>query len=548
MFPTEQGQAPDLLLPLTLLSRYLFFLGRRPISTSNTGFLTKRIHALQTLVPLLQNRDDQQLDAIASRLVELTPANLFRHSSAIQHALKKRVAKNLPRDIVVGRECPPQDFWRPIRRCLLVLAPGIGIGDEIITFAIPSCLHRLVPDMEITVLSMYPGLWDGIAHIKTVLNYHTAAELVSALRNSGDYDLVFLADFEPPGLMPAICGEPAVTRYMELSLGTRSLSCLDNTCRELFQMPVLESYNVNFYECLHHMMSWLGVPGRLPHRHSLDGTFRAVRDVPKNFVIVVSPFTSKEDPSERYWSQLLAGMLPAEISRPVRIMIDTGASSASESFAVALSRSARTQHPNVNCQVARCRTGRNVPLDEMMCCFRSADPAHAAPLFGCLTLVIASKGVENWRVPSPASFYLPMEASAARVAATIRAILREFAPTPHNKCAFTPRSSRECLRLRQVSLDVEEALQSQTSWSELHTLWNRFSGCYAELLASLHHWPEPYSMLFSDQDYQKLWIPFPKRDTDLSRIHLQNRFRDWLSSNLHKYAAFETTTRQGEEL
>ncbi len=209
MLTAKKAQAPDLLLPLTLLSRYLFFLSRRPISASNTGFLDKRLHSLKSLAPLLQNREDSELDEIVSRLIGLTAANLFRHGSAIQQLLRKRTTEALPRDIVVASEAVPEEFWKPVRRCLLVLGPGIGIGDEIITFLVPSCLARLMPQAEITVLSNYEGLWDCVRCVQSIENYSNAVELLSALRNrDGGYDLVVLVDFEPPDFLPAIACEP----------------------------------------------------------------------------------------------------------------------------------------------------------------------------------------------------------------------------------------------------------------------------------------------------------------------------------------------------
>ncbi len=335
-------------------------------------------------------------------------------------------------------------------------------------------------------------------------------------------------------------------------MGGRSLSVLDNEKREVFRIAPLEPYFNNFYDCLGQMMLWLGVAKGLPARNQIFQEDAQQHEVTADFRIAVSPFTSKEDPSERYWSQLLTQMLPAEISRRVRIVIDTGASPESEAFATALSRSTRmSSHPNVLCRVAQCHTSRNVSLADIVCCFRDADmvitadsfPAHAAPLFGRLTFVIARAGAKNWRVPCPTNFYLPAEATAAEIAGTIRMLLREYAADTRTTSMFTPRESRECRSLRESSSNLGRALGSGASWEDLQDLWELFSNGYADVLKVIHSWPEQYSVLLSDHNYQSLWAPFPNRDTPQSRNHVASRFNDWLNSNLQKYLLLEPNGR-----
>ena len=51
--------------------------------------------------------------------------------------------------------------------------------------------------------------------------------------------------------------------------------------------------------------------------------------------------------------------------------------------------------------------------------------AHAGPLFGCVTLVLAKSELKDWRVPSEDSFYFDPESPVDEVAATMAGLLAE---------------------------------------------------------------------------------------------------------------------------
>src|SRR5690242_5803364 len=124
----------DSLLPLTLLSRYLLFLGRRPVSSSNSHFLQSRIAALQSLAWRFENSPNPVVRTVAAQLRSLTCANFHRLGPAMQIALVGYSCDDLPRDFIVSREKPELDGWRDAQRVLIVFGPGIGVGDEILCF------------------------------------------------------------------------------------------------------------------------------------------------------------------------------------------------------------------------------------------------------------------------------------------------------------------------------------------------------------------------------------------------------------------------------
>jgi len=537
--------APDLQLPLTLLLRYLFFLSRRPVSASNSGFLSRRIAGLQSLGSFLRNRDDRDLNQVAEQLEELTPASLFRLAPTIRSLLKDRLREDLPPDVLVRPSPPPPSFWKGIRRITVIYGPAIGIGDEMICFPIPACLRQLAPEARIAVSSAYADLWTRVNGPEMVKHYTSLREIVAELRAPRDAnDLILLVDFESPGLVAAICKEPAVGRYAELSLGARTFSLLDASSREIYQMAGTEAYYIGYYTCLDRMMAWMGVTRPLPDRRGLlKKTGREARA--DEFTILVSPFTSKGDPSERYWSSLLANIIPAELPGRVRLRLDTGATPASESFAVALCRSIRRQeHPDVRCEIMRAETGRNIPVAEFLSQLAGADmvitadsfPAHAAALFDCLTVVIAGRGAENWRAPIQRGFYLPAEAPAALTRDAIRAMIREYCTEPRSRPAgFGPGERHEMERLRLAAARVSDALARDAAWSELLASWNEFAAALSAAAMLLEGWPGHFDLLFGDRDYTRLIAPVRWPDSAETRLHLAARFDEWRSSNLRSY-------------
>ncbi len=220
----------ELVLPATLLSRYLFFLERRPVSAANAHYRSSRIAALQSLAPLF---DDER---IAAPLRALTPSNLSLLAPELQRSVQPLLAWSTPRDLVATNDPPASAFWHDAQRLLVIYGPAIGIGDEIITSTLPRALRELAPHASIEVLTAYDGLWPRIAPEETARTYRDLSNLLTRLRGDGADSIVYV-DFEPPGLVNAMAHESHARRFIELSLGTRSLTLLDHAARRLHQLP-----------------------------------------------------------------------------------------------------------------------------------------------------------------------------------------------------------------------------------------------------------------------------------------------------------------------
>ncbi|HET8796638.1 MAG TPA: hypothetical protein VFO89_03060 [Thermoanaerobaculia bacterium] len=562
--PSAPPLDPDLVLPATLLSRYLFFLGRRPVSAANAHYRSSRIGALQSLAVLF---DDAE---IREPLRALTPANLFRVAPRLQNRLQPSLAYRLPRDLVATPHAPPPEFWRGVRRIAVIYGPAIGIGDEIVASSIPRVLQTLAPHASLDVLTAYAGLWERIAPDARASQYASLAVLLERIRGGGDEAIVYI-DFEPPGLLAAVAQEPGVTRFAELSVGTRSLTFLDASARRLHTMPAEQAARENFYDAVRAMSRWLLMTPQVssllmtPQLSSLlmtpqvsslamgptSGDERAEgpgqsalpalpalgADVPRNgrrrtidrlHRVVVSPFTSKEDPSERVWRGILtAALAPAP---ELHIVLDTGPNAATRAFAIAI-RDVLRAH-GLRCDLAA--GGRAASLGEMLDLARDADAviaadsylAHAAPLFGALTLVVAREGLEPWRVPSPESFYFRSELDPDAIGAAMSVLLRE----PR----VSPRQSLEAAALR----DAAAAVDLDAPLDALLDAWQRCFDAHNALLATLPEWPAPFATLMRDERYSRILPRAPRRDgigeSEL-RAHLARRFADCAESNLWKF-------------
>ncbi|MBV8830630.1 MAG: hypothetical protein JO108_15500 [Acidobacteriaceae bacterium] len=539
----------QLLLPLTVLTRYLFFLSRRPVSASNVHFRNHRIAALQKLGPLLRERDCCELENIARQLSSLTPESLFRVAPEIQRELREVAALKIPRDVLLSQRSPSDLFFQDISRVLMIFGPGIGIGDEILCFGLPEAISRVLPSAEVNVISMYEGLWNCVAGSRTIETYRDAPGFLGALRRGkAPHDVVFLIDFESPGLVPAICREQLIPRYVELSLGRQSVLVLDNRTRRLCRSP--ESSVENFYHGLARLLSWLHGAATLPDLDSVV-TRTKTTDSPRDLVtILVSPFTSKENPSERYWSDLLTNIVPRAFGRRVRFIVDTGPNSRTESFARSLVQSASAQpFWGASCEIAHSAGERFVSLDRMWHEVENADAlliadsflAHAAGRLGRPAFVIARPGLERWTVPSPLSFYFRAKDSALTVAGAIRLLLGEHLQTSSDHLPIA--AKRKCRQLAKSSIRLRHAFSSFAPSEELLQEWSGCRACYCDVVAGIHSWPEEFSPLFSDHDYGELWpscLPdldplTGDEDRAEMRKHLEMMFHEWENSNLNKY-------------
>jgi hypothetical protein len=542
--------APDLELPVALAARYLFFLARRPISRSNVHYLEQRLLGLRALAPLLARRGRPVLDRAAAELAHLSPASFRQRAPQLLADLVPLAVREVPRDVVLSGHPPDRSFLDPVRRVLVVMGPAIGVGDEILCAGIPRRLWRRLPEAEITLLSAYRALWErlGVAH--RAVCYETHAELLAALRGDGPdgaADLVVLADFEKPDLVPAIAREARLARYVEVALGAPALAAFDGARRWLHQLEGGGAGFQNHYATLDRFLAWLGAPD--DEEEAGGATVgatpaRARAAVDGEAVFLVSPFTSKQEPSLVYWSRLLAALLPAAAAPRARLLLDPGPNVTTERFALTLAEAVRAAAPpGLRVELARGGARRHPSLADLLETMREADvvvasdsfAAHAAPLFACAALIVAPPGLEAWRVPAPRSFYFQQGLAPEAVAVAMQQALG--AAQLLDGALPRPWLSAAARRAVEAGRRLAAALPDG---DEVEAFYAELGQAYRGLLAELPEWPPAAAALLGDVPYAQLLPPAPPapprrpEDGDDLREHLAARWAEWRGSNLGK--------------
>jgi hypothetical protein len=547
---------PELRLPISLLIRYLFFLTRRPISRSNTHYLSHRVRWLKSLAVSLQNTDISCLEEGIHHLHAMNPVNFYRLAERLQFTLLPLTHSidELPSDVRVSNNSPEIDFFKDSRRILILLGPAIGIGDEIILFPLPGWIKAVHPQAEITVLSAYQGLWQRVNCIDHLLHYDDYQAMLSVLRGEepySQYDLVILADFERPDLYPSICHEARLPRYAELSLGAQSLFLVDNLQRWVHRAPRVTPYFANLYNGLDHLMRWLGLAAPMSGRFSSIPTNRQPSSDLMH--VFVSPFTSKHDPYQPYWNRLICSLFPQPSGGRIRFLIDPGPNNETRRFANDLLRSARAHLPSeIGLQIVEPEKSLPLPFQEVFAHLEKSNVvlcvdsyiAHIAPLFDCTTFVICRAGLEKWHVPHPSSYYFDAEAPCDDIANGIRQILKELAHPGRTQESSQALISDPELVLETITRVFPSLLESDHRngvFESLYTTYYDFTKAYAAVMDRLNSWPPEFSGLFADFPYHKIRHSVNKNffvpdhlKPDLA-LHVRDHYEQWQNTNLKKF-------------
>jgi hypothetical protein len=540
-------------LPLTVLSSYLFFLSRRPVSSSNRHYLARRLRGLQSLASVLEAQGGPEFRELASRLHGLTPENFSRLSRELQLELAAAQQLSLtPLSFVVSHAIPPRWPSPTTRRVLIVFGPAIGIGDEIILFPLPAAIRAAQRDMEIVLMSGYHGLWDRVSAVDRREYYDSHAELIEAIngRSFGAFDAVVFADFEKPGLTPGICVSPAIETYIELSLGGQCAVWVDTHSRRIHSVSMPIEARTNYYEVADWLMEWLGLPCL---RGDFFGAFtnRPADDVSRPFRVFVSPFTSKYEPSVLYWSRLLNRLADLTSGRAVEFVLDAGASLSTERFAVSLLHAAGPRPGGrVKFRIATGAGSRTLGLCEVFDELENCDAvicadsfaAHAGPVFGCTTLVIARSGLESWRAPFERSFYFDAAQPIEEVEEAISRILDQLLEPARRTFA----ANSECSALHSATLRLKGLLDVAKAprVAGLDGNYDSFKAAYSAVSRQVREKCACPPGLLADGRYQQVWPETRLDDGDRPDEEwtrgLRVELRRWENTNLRKYLRLTT--------
>jgi hypothetical protein len=541
---TQESLPPRDRLPVLLLSQYAFFLSRRPVSQSNLHYLVSRLQGLKALAPLFAESGNPILDRVVSQLGRLHPAAFRRLAPSLQLSLMPLVsgAWRLPGHVIVQDAPPPAGWMAGARRALIVFGPGIGIGDELIMAPLPQWLSSANPEMQVDTLSGYRGFWNRVAATGRALQYSSLLDLHRALSGSppyDGYDLVVFADFESPELYRGVVADARIGKYLEISLGARSAYLFDAERQWLYRLHHPDPYFSNYYYALNHLLRALGLQPRARDRFA-DVVTRTGLKATDRLDVFVSPFTSKYDPSGVYWSRLLSALARHAGPTPLTLHLDAGNNWKTQRFAVELARSVvATLPPNVEVRLARDEGSQALTLssvyDHLERCHAvvCADSfaAHAGPLFGCTTLVVAKAELRDWHVPSDTAFYFDAASPVGEVAATMGSLLFEMV-LPKSRMDLAAMFSQAELELCAWG----DALETELERGGLPDLdlYRKFAVHHGVVCGRRRDGDKPPELLFSNSFTGDVRVPDPEASSAMA-IHLRDQLERWQNTNFSKY-------------
>ena len=549
--PAAQLTPPELKVPVVLLSRYLYFLSTRPISRSNTHYLQTRIHGLKSMSQFL---DAPEASASKKILATLAPGNLHEMAERLQLSLSPLSMTEVPRSYFAADKAPPADFVGAAGRILLLLGPGIGIGDEIVTFPLPRWLIAANPGAQITVLTAYADLWNSVGGVTRVAVYNDYHAIVRAMRGDSDlglFDLVVFVDFENPQLYEAITYEQRVAKYAEISLGGRILVAVDNRQRRIYRLAMPTFSLRNVYDSVEWLARGLGACAEGVSRYgAATAGHSPVPDGP--IVVFVSPFTSKYDPSPRYWSHLLTRLVTSDGARPLRFVLDAGPNLGTKRFSSEVTRAAaaRCTRSAASFEVAASAGTGGLSLAEVFAQLEQAHvilcadsfTAHAAALTDATSLVLATPGLEYWRVPHQRSFRFDAQAPLADVSAAMRLVLAHAgagAPQDDGR----PVAGDEARQLVDCDQQLASDLAGEAGFTASLATFQRFAALRRAVAERAAGWPAGARELVRD-DLDGAGLgglgaldgpPVPEQLHADGVLHIEDQWRQWRGSNLCKY-------------
>src|SRR5262249_50077811 len=161
-------------------------------------------------------------------------------------------------------------------------------------------------------------------------------------------------------------------------------------------------------------------------------------------------------------------------------------------------------------RVAQGASAKTLKLDEVFTELEQCDAAicadsflaHAAPLFGLTTLVIAKVGLENWRTPSARSYYFYLEQPLEELCAAARVILASTASSRASESAPLP-VTLDGSRLHAATRNLADVLANEgfEGGHGLNGHLEEFLESYADVIDRLASWPGDCQGFLTDVPY-----------------------------------------------
>lgn len=145
-------------------------------------------------------------------------------------------------------------------RILISIGPNIGIGDEMMYFALAQAMKARWPRVVITVFSCNDTLWDACPYVDQ-REYYPEEPLIPFSRAEAflksDHSLVLFADFNCAPMYRMLEGYSAIPRFVYCDLGARIARIVDQTRRAIHEITLQGVLHV--YDLLSVLIQRLGL-------------------------------------------------------------------------------------------------------------------------------------------------------------------------------------------------------------------------------------------------------------------------------------------------
>lgn len=423
--------------------------------------------------------------------------------------------------------------WPRPGHVLLAVGPNIGIGDEMLFFAIARRLAARFPEAELEVWSFRPTLWDraGVRARLCVASdvlapYARAIELFARDPTT----LPVFAEFASAPMYRSLEGVAALRRFLYLDSGARVARLVDHDRRCIREIN--EDRGAPVYAVLDRLAGAVGLPPAPgPEAEPIRASGR------QRPLLFVNPFSSKDPDvlAPAWWAAAIAA---AAREGPIDVEIFAGINDACHRYADRIAEAIKTP------RVAIALHGR----DHAPSLGETLDAAAASDLvFGLDTFtghigavrrrprvtVFFGSSWEAWRVPDCSVLNASIHDAPERAGELCARLA--WAPTAAIAEKIRPIAALTEALAALVASDEAETADVIAGVADLRAALRRWAAVDPEIARTFTDLPASHARAVSRA---LLADPTPRRLDPPLRSMLAEALAAWRDGNLHRYARF----------
>ncbi len=523
----------------------LMSLSGRPISMSNTAYVVSSLKSLQSIASAA-GKAAAELDPPHreecrrfSRLLEETVRQPTAPQLAgMRHYIENDLAlysklRQMPYDFA---PCPPHPFrGRTYTRILVMIGPGIGIGDEVSYTAFFRALarHFDVPPEDSEIFTFSPGLWETLVPEFPVtslsgrpLAFFERLRKCLTTTPPGQVLIVY-ASFMGQEMHRCLLPYRDLLDVMEIGLASAQAWLKLRGHKRGVTYRGRDQKSPNMIRALEELLAHLlGRRARIASR----STHSYCAPAAKAFRLFVNPFTSKFSPlTPQHWAQFINEVRSA-LPRQTRLIcrVNPGLSPSCHEYSREIVRLTRKIVPaGITVSVLGESSGMRIDTENGIAAMHRAVSradfvlaidtytAHLAAYSNTVSLALClNRNPEFWQ-PAVHTFWVDIHVGNRTVATLIRAIVRLVTRRLTGDAAME-RWADECRELVRLGHPLEltspggngSAIRLRHWASQAHNVWDLLPKPLAHILDAV------------DADHSWLRVASSLRDVNADSTHI----------------------------